>query len=90
MCVYVCHAGVSLSSVVGMVAGHPNARSISLVRWGSSNLRDGDYIALLRAIGKVCVCVCECACVWLHPGLCLQSAPPFCVAALWASKSMCM
>jgi hypothetical protein len=46
-------AGVTLSGVVGMVARHPNARAISLARWGRVVLRDSDYAALLTAVEQV-------------------------------------
>lgn len=36
-----------------MVAGHPNARAVSLVRWGAAELGENDFAALLTAISQV-------------------------------------
>lgn len=35
-----------------MVAGHKNAHAVSLVRWGSSELKGRDFTALITAISQ--------------------------------------
>ncbi len=55
VCVCEC-AGVTLRSITGMVVGHPNARAVSLVRYGAAQLRDADFSALIRAVAQVSTC----------------------------------
>jgi len=43
-------SGLSLHGIISMVAGHPNARSVSLARWGPEKMRSEDFDALLTAI----------------------------------------
>ncbi|GFH31675.1 CUE domain-containing protein, partial [Haematococcus lacustris] len=45
-------AGASLAAVLGMVAGHSNARAISLVRWGARALKETAFAALMTAIAQ--------------------------------------
>lgn len=45
-------SGLSLSGIIGMVAGHPNAHTVNLVRWGRKGLQDRDFAALLTAISN--------------------------------------
>ncbi|KAJ9527840.1 hypothetical protein QJQ45_000411 [Haematococcus lacustris] len=44
--------GASLAAVLGMVAGHSNARAISLVRWGARALKETAFAALMTAIAQ--------------------------------------
>ncbi|GAX73076.1 hypothetical protein CEUSTIGMA_g529.t1 [Chlamydomonas eustigma] len=44
--------GLSLNGIIGMVAGHPNAHTVSLARWSQQVLSDRDYLALLTAISN--------------------------------------
>ncbi len=39
-----------MHGIMAMVAGHPNARSVSLRQWASSPLSDTDFTALVVAL----------------------------------------
>lgn len=47
------NAGMRMLGIVGMVGGHPNARSISLKQWAHSPLQEDDFTALILAISQV-------------------------------------
>ncbi|KAG1661787.1 hypothetical protein FOA52_003708 [Chlamydomonas sp. UWO 241] len=44
--------GLSLTGIIGFVAGHPNAHSASLSRWARAGLQDRDFAALLAAVSS--------------------------------------
>ena len=43
---------MSLNGIIGMVAGHPYAHTVSLARWSGQHLSDSNFRALLSSLSQ--------------------------------------